>query len=774
MTFRIGWLSPLTPASGVGTFSHSIARVLPTQVDGEPIEVTMLYPEHAVLHRGSYRAVRIEDTESFRNVLDLFDVLVYNIGNNTEHHETIFRLLRTNPGIVICHDYVYQHYLADRSMNSGGNFASFAAMLMKFGDDSAGPYLARSRITNRLGKIRYSPWDSEASAVQPMSEGIVDLGSALVVHSRFAQRRVEKRFQGPILRLGMPHDQKPPLGPDTLEAWAKTMETKHNLHAASFGHIQSTKCLDIVLEAMAASDALTRGLRYTIAGHVGDWDYLRRLQEIVAEAGMQESVRFETSVSELRLSEIMRDADFFINLRKPNTEGSSASLIEQLDSGRPVVVLDSGCYAEVPSDAALKLPAEAQAEDVRAALEQFIAAPKHLPPMGRAGRMFARAWNCASYGESLVRFALEHHDLLKRRGRMTGVGDGDRHGDLVENDEAWVENLAQARGALRYLDRNVLALDPELVMNLRKDDLCTYVAHVVFGIFDDARLDRALSRFFASRTGRVLYWDCAKFSIIAEAVLAKTNDARERLVSLGPCYDPDFWSVLVSLPALPFADAAALMLLGRPPSTEEIALAGARNQNERLAKRMVLLEVVRQSSDGDDGLAKLRRSLEQPFDHELETELPLIDGDLECMVGSALFREHADLSGFYAQEADHAWTRGARGFIGLRLGPNVMRIETSVRNINPDPDRPAVVALSSGTASVEVEIRSDAPQLLSLDICGPLKGADATTWLQLSTTRHEPPQRTLDTRVLGVCLLALKVVVGSMDKALALARQPNP
>ena len=196
MTLRIGWLSPLTPASGIGTFSHAITSKLPTRVDGEEIDLTLLYPDHAVLHHGSRRSIRIEDTDSFRNVLELFDLLVYNIGNNTEHHELIFRLLRTHPGIVVCHDYVYQHYLADRSMHNGRSFASFAALLMKFGDGDTGPYLARSRITSRLGKVRYSPWDSDASALQPMSEAILDLGSALVVHSRFARKHAEKRFEG--------------------------------------------------------------------------------------------------------------------------------------------------------------------------------------------------------------------------------------------------------------------------------------------------------------------------------------------------------------------------------------------------------------------------------------------------------------------------------------------------------------------------------------------------------------------------------------------------
>lgn len=775
MTFRIGWLSPLTPASGIGTFSHAVTGKLPATVDGETIDVTFLYSDHAVLHQALRRSIRMEDTDSFRSVLELFDLLIYNIGNNTEHHEVIFRLLRTHPGIVICHDYVYQHYLADRSMHNGRSFASFAALLMKFGDRETASYLARSRITSRLGKIRYSPWDSEVSAAQPMSEAILALGSALVVHSRFARSHAEKAFQGPILQLGMPHDQKPArYTREAQEAWARSVGGKANLHMVSFGHIQATKCIDLVIEALAASTTLRQGLRYTIAGFVGDWDYLQRLEGMVASARLGEVVRFETGVSEARLAELIGGADLFINLRRPNTEGSSASLIEQLDMGRPVVVLDSGCYGEMPPQAAVKLPVDAGPDEIQVALEELVASPERLPLIGRAGRAYARTWTCASYGERLVRFALQHRDLLRRRATLVGVSQC-LYGDAEQSeDEAWIATLARARAAMRYLDRNVLMLDPELLMRFECDDLCDYVAQVIFGIFDDARLHRALSRFFVNRGGHAIYWDCARFSLIVDAVIVGDAGARERLAILGPCYDPEFWDVLESLPPASFANAAALVLLGRLPTEEELALATEREKGERRARRLILLQMLRHTTRGDDGISKLRRWLEEPAEHGFESDLPPIERGLECVVGTAHFREHADLSGFYPQEADHAWTRGARGFVGLRLGRDVLRVEVSVRNVNPDDEHPAVVALSTGTAEQAVEVKSSAPHLLALDIPRNLARADATTWLQLSTTRAGSPEGTADTRVLGVCLLTLKVVTGMRDEPRALADLSKP
>ena len=774
MTLRIGWLSPLTPASGVGTFSHAVTAQFPTNVGGEAIDLTLLYPDHAVLHHGDHRSVRIEDSDSFRNVLELFDLLVYNIGNNTEHHETIFRLLRTHPGVIVCHDYVYQHYLAARSMASGRSFASFAALLMKFGDEGAGSYLERSRITSRVGKIRYSPWDSDASAAQPMSEAILDLGSALVVHSRFAHKHAEKRFKGPILRLGMPHDQKTPPSGDTFEAWSQTVATKHKFHMIAFGHIQATKCLDLILEAMASSKMLRLKIRFTIVGFVGDFDYFRRLEELVATLGMRKIVHFETGVSDARLLEITSDADLFINLRRPNTEGSSASLIEQLDSGRPVVVLDSGCYAEIWSNAAVKLPVDAGAEEIKSALEQLLENPGNLPIIGNAGRAYARKWTCASYSQSIVDFILQHRDLLHRRGVLLGAGAKPRRAN-EDRDANWIANLAQARAAMRYLDRNILVLDPELIMRMNANDLCSYVAQVIFGIFNDPRLVRALGRFFVGREGRSVYWACAKFSLIVEAVFVNDEGARDRLAISGPCFDPEYWDVLESLPPPQYVSAATLTILGRSPTLHELALAGEVRSSDGSGKRRALIEIVQSASSNiTTGAAKLKRWLEQPLEHDLGNELPAILRDLDCGVGSFEFREHVDLSGFFPQESDHAWSRGSRGFVALRLGPEVQRVEVAVRSVDADAEQPAVIRLSTGTTIAEIEVRTCEPHWIILDIPQHFARSDATTWLQLSTSRIGRPVGSPDTRVLGVCLLQLKIMTAPCNEVRTLMSPAEP
>lgn len=39
---RIGWLSPLTPKSGVGTFTHAISQHFPSEFNGEEVDLTLI------------------------------------------------------------------------------------------------------------------------------------------------------------------------------------------------------------------------------------------------------------------------------------------------------------------------------------------------------------------------------------------------------------------------------------------------------------------------------------------------------------------------------------------------------------------------------------------------------------------------------------------------------------------------------------------------------------------------------------------------------------
>lgn len=70
---------------------------------------------------------------------------------------------------------------------------------------------------------------------------------------------------------------------------------------------------------------------------------------------LEDSVRFTGFVSDEVLHAWLVHADLCVNLRRPNTESASGSLIQQMLHGKAVVVLPTGFYGEVPEDAVVRV-----------------------------------------------------------------------------------------------------------------------------------------------------------------------------------------------------------------------------------------------------------------------------------------------------------------------------------------------------------------------------------------------------------------------------------
>ena len=767
-TLRIGWITPFTPATGVGTFSHAVTDAFPQSFEGCTVDLTLLHPAHPRLYESRHRCIEIERAETLHQILSLFDLLIYNVGNNREHHGLVFDLLRVHPGVVICHDYVYQHYFAGRSLREGGDFSGYAALLARYAGATGDGLLTRSRITSRIGQVRYSPWDSEHSAQHPLSEPVLNLGSALVVHSRYMESYARRTFAGPILRLGMPCGQK--RGERSPGTWQSRLAGKGFFDLVTFGYIQSTKCIDLVLEAIAGSAMLKRYARYTVAGHAGDGRCLDDLRALAASLSIEDIVTFEINVSDARLAHLMGEADLFINLRKPNTEAASASLIEQLDAGRPVMVLASGCYAEVPLGAAIVLPADASSRDVRRELERAIGMPERMLEVAKAGRAYAHSWTCQTYAEALLRFLITNGPVLAAR--ATAVGVRSSTGEIETRDHAWIDNLARARSSLRYADLSMHMIDPAIIYGRSLAELGAYVAHVILGIFGNARLKRELDRYFADKPRHVIFWACIKLHLIARAVFLGDTSAQRRVAAIGAAEDIGLWSILEHLPCSRFLAAASLLLIGRQPGHDEIE--GSDDDDlDGFPKRLRLIDVLSRPSDAG-ALNDLRLWIEAGRVPNLGPDLgddgPTLDEEVEWAVGDELFEKNADLSGFHRLEPEHVWARGRHCFVGLRLAANIGRVEFLVRHVDASASRPSALSLVIGEASFTANARCTQPIWLGLDLAlnrsSDLGGTVAVTWCRLSSERATRPPGSQDTRLLGIALIRLRVTLRRMEQVL--------
>ena len=111
----------------------------------------------------------------------------------------------------------------------------------------------------------------------------------------------------------------------------------------------------------------------------------------------------------------VRHADVFVNLRHPDVEGCSSSLMRQLPLGRPVVAYDMGAFADVPSDAIVKVAIDDR-PDLRRKLRDLVHSAERRQTIGSRGRAFAQGKDVKSHAETLLSFA-KHTLSLDSRNR---------------------------------------------------------------------------------------------------------------------------------------------------------------------------------------------------------------------------------------------------------------------------------------------------------------------------------------------------------------------
>jgi glycosyltransferase involved in cell wall biosynthesis len=138
----------------------------------------------------------------------------------------------------------------------------------------------------------------------------------------------------------------------------------------TIGNMNPNKCTDIVIKAIAASPMLSKRCRYRLVGAITRAERLR-LEALCHDVGF-DRVDFLGEVTDLVLNAEIERADILSCLRKPVLEGASASAIEGMKSGRPIIVADTGFYADLPDDFVFKIPATVDVRPLTAVLERLV------------------------------------------------------------------------------------------------------------------------------------------------------------------------------------------------------------------------------------------------------------------------------------------------------------------------------------------------------------------------------------------------------------------
>ncbi|MBV8977467.1 MAG: glycosyltransferase family 4 protein [Alphaproteobacteria bacterium] len=545
---RIAWLSPYGPRSDIGAFTRAL--LLHFKADAPAFDCDLYVNPCGPAYDAPLPIAELAADAAMGEILARYDAAVFNLGNNVQNHNRIAATLRGVPGIAVLHDFSYHHFFAHKCFEELRSPPAYARLIGEYYGSAGFNMALRSGVVTG-GAALYAPWDGENVADYPLMQPLAELASAVVVHSRFMEERVAKFFQGPILRLFLPSDQKRAPSEADIARWRAETAAKSYVHFATFGHIGRPKCLDVVIQAIALSPALRARAQLVIAGHPGDKEHVREIEAMVAKLGLARQVTFEFDVTDERLLAIKRDADAFINLRFPNTEGASGSLTEMLNAGKPVIAYRAGCYAELPEDAAVLLDRAAGPEAVAEAMEMVLTQPERRVAIGAAGQKHVAPNDSALYVARFKAFVTENARTLARRARYVApVRDGMAWSasEVAADDAAWFAQLTRARRALLHLELDDGARSPEAFLTWPMDDLIAFAGRVLVHPSTQTGI-AALLVGHAQRLGRWNFYRLVTRLCLYQRLCQKPEsvpgEVSEFATRIG---DTAFWDIAMRLP----------------------------------------------------------------------------------------------------------------------------------------------------------------------------------------------------------------------------------
>ena len=365
---RIAWVTPLVARSAIGRVSITVTEALAQTGDDVTLIGCEAEPPSEPLHASSLKMLHWSELAA--GELETFDSVVVNLGDNYLFHGGVFPLLEQAPCLGVFHDFylhnLFNGWLAARGL---GGAAAEVEMVATYGESCR--ELAQRAAAGQLHL-------TELADHFPMTEWVASRCAGAMAHAEFYLNRLASSCPGPVTFGRMPFGGR--------SAPELPRRRRKRLKVLTVGVMNPNKCADKLIEGIAASPQLSDTVEYRLVGPIEPAER-SRLEGLAVQLGY-DRLRIVGPVDDQELARELDEADIICCLRNPVLEGSSASAIEGMLSGRPVIVADAGFYAELPDDMVFKSPADIPSK----ALTSLLLRLANDEPLRRAAGSRARAW----------------------------------------------------------------------------------------------------------------------------------------------------------------------------------------------------------------------------------------------------------------------------------------------------------------------------------------------------------------------------------------------
>lgn len=356
---KIAWFTPFCENSAIGQVSKTICEELQKYAD---VDLWVFDKENIIqtfVPIVFYEAQHI-DLEK----INKYDHVVYNMGNYAKFHKEIWDVMQKYKGILVLHDQLMQNFFTQITMmpEFGGSITNGEVEylnLMNTYYGVEGVNAAKGLYKPYFGGEKTRFWDSDVAITYPLFEPLLSRATGIFTHASFFAKQLQEHFFGPISYAYLPYE----LSSDTNHYLIQNeFVNSDKTLIVSNGMVHPLKRIGSVVEMLQRNPDLAEKVNYVvIGGYGGDYgDYL-----LAMASGPLKNSLFLLGHQPLEVMEaFLRKADFCVNLRYPNSEVCSKSLIEQMSFGKSVIVVNSGIYGEMPDDCVFKIDLENEIEDL--------------------------------------------------------------------------------------------------------------------------------------------------------------------------------------------------------------------------------------------------------------------------------------------------------------------------------------------------------------------------------------------------------------------------
>jgi len=325
---------------------------------------------HALLEK-----VKGIGVSEFRREREQYDAVIYQIGNNYDHHAYMMPCLREAPGIVVMQDYCLQ-YLALGYTVGRGDLPALERMLEPVDGTQARAH-ARDLLFAREDPIAV-----------PFAPAFALMSSGVVVHSEYMGSLVRRDCPDVSVRnivMGVTSVPEP----ESREALRQRYGFgPDDFLLASLSTLSSRKRLEFVLGAIRDARARAPGVLFLI---VGGGALGARARDLIQQYGLRDAVIQTGWVSSEQYRDYLSLADAVIDMRDISGAETANSLLRAIAAGLPAIVPGEGPFLELPDTVCIKLPlGESQGGALAEAAAELSENPRRRDEMARAAREYGR------------------------------------------------------------------------------------------------------------------------------------------------------------------------------------------------------------------------------------------------------------------------------------------------------------------------------------------------------------------------------------------------